>query len=141
MCKEVVRTMAMCMSGSGVKLYRCVFAHFTEYNRVMHHFTLSWKESNTAPEVHFEIFRSQSRKNQKHKTKKTQKKKKKKPKKNKTKHTKKNRDSCKLSGNFPRVPKYFFFGFVFFGFSWIGFAGIWRLASFLSYTILCNSLV
>ena len=27
-----------------------------------------------------------------------------------------------------------FFGFVFFGFSWIGFAGIWRLASFLSFT-------
>ena len=27
-----------------------------------------------------------------------------------------------------------FFGFGFFGFSWIGFAGIWRLASFLSYT-------
>ena len=28
-----------------------------------------------------------------------------------------------------------FFGFGFFGFSWIGLAGIWRLASFLCYTI------
>ncbi len=65
--------------------------------------------------------------------------------------TKKNifRDSWKIATEFPRVPNYcfcfgvFFFGgggFCFFGFSWIGFAGIWRLASFLSYTILCNSL-
>ena len=29
---------------------------------------------------------------------------------------------------------FFFFCFVFLGFSWIGFAGIWRFASFLSYT-------
>ena len=33
--------------GSGGKLYRCVFAHFTEYNRTMHYFTLSWKERKT----------------------------------------------------------------------------------------------
>ena len=118
--------------GSGVKLYRCVFAHFTEKiaQRIISIFNgRSLRLPKGSP------FRNPQKPIQE-KPKKTN------PPKKKELTKTIFRESWKFSGNFPRVPKsccfwflcFFFFGFGIFGFSWIGFAGIWRLASFLCYT-------
>ena len=79
--------------------------------------------------VHFEILRSQFRKNQKNKTKKKKKRKKEPQKKQ---HFGNLGNSVAIFQESRNIV--FSVSFVFFGFSWIGFAGIWRLASFLCYT-------